>query len=761
MTETTENIRLAKESEDEFYSVHTVNENLDKIDEAFGKKVDKKEGKELSSNDYTDEDKEKLDGIEAGAQANRVRGVKGSAQETYQEGLVNLTKEDIGLAQVNNTADKDKHVSQAVRLGMPRIAENPSDLSDLSKYPNGSFTVKEFAPTEEDIPELPSGNYYHIYTGQSADPNYASQLAVGMTAGDLAYRYKRAGVWSSWVHLIRGDTIGNQSVHDAGFLRSVMSDTVTDYGTSYQVRSIFNNVEQRFYLDCVNNNSDANHYPMAVEYAQGAGSAVSATDAENAVNIIGVYTGSGGAQPPSSIPNGKVRFYMMNAFKGTSGLSGYADCMLMDTYTGADVPYVTGFAIMKNVGVPRAFLAVGQKGDTTKWLSQTELITTGNIGSQSVAAATKAAQDGNGNVIANTYAKKGIYGDGGIFFSHEFTIGANSKASGSYICLAIGDGAEVNGDRGAYAIGEGPKCSGSYGSHAVGHITECTGQYGACSEGSHTIVGNQSAFACGKYNKELVNGGGPSNTVGTAFVIGNGTGETARSNAFSVMFNGVVKAKSTITASTTADYAEFFEWKDGNPDGEDRVGKFVTLNGDKISIAESEEDYILGIVSGEPFVLGNGDCDTWNGMYLRDEFGRTVYEPAPKMEMEEITEEVEREVEEIDEETGEVRRRKMMETISAGCREKEVFDEDGNPVYEGTRPVLNPEYDPNQPYISRFDRKEWSPVGMLGVLSVYDDGSCEVNGYCKCGKGGIATKSETGYRVIKRVADHIIRVILR
>ncbi len=185
------------------------------------------------------------------------------------------------------------------------------------------------------------------------------------------------------------------------------------------------------------------------------------------------------------------------------------------------------------------------------------------------------------------------------------------------------------------------------------------------------------------------------------------------------------------------------------------------MNGDKISIAESEEDYILGIVSGEPFVLGNGDCDTWNGMYLRDEFGRTVYEPAPKMEMEEITEEVEREVEEIDEETGEVRRRKMMETISAGCREKEVFDEDGNPVYEGTRPKINPEYDPNQPYISRFDRKEWSPVGMLGVLSVYDDGSCEVNGYCKCGKGGVATKSETGYRVIKRVADHIIRVILR
>ena len=202
------------------------------------------------------------------------------------------------------------------------------------------------------------------------------------------------------------------------------------------------------------------------------------------------------------------------------------------------------------------------------------------------------------------------------------------------------------------------------------------------------------------------------------------------------MYSGVVKAASTITASTTADYAEFFEWEDGNPDAEDRVGKFVTINGDKISIATSNEDYILGIVSGEPFVLGNGDCDTWNGMYLRDEFGRTILEPAPKIE--------------IDEETGE---------------EKEVLDEDGNIVYEGTRPVLNPEYDPTQQYISRFDRPEWSPVGMLGVLSVVQDGTCKVNGYCCCNSEGIATSCDRNTagacRVIEVINDKVARVIFR
>jgi hypothetical protein len=50
---------------------------------------------------------------------------------------------------------------------------------------------------------------------------------------------------------------------------------------------------------------------------------------------------------------------------------------------------------------------------------------------------------------------------------------------------------------------------------------------------------------------------------------------------------------------------------------------------------------------------------------------------------------------------------------------------------------------------------------MLGVLSVRDDGTCQVNGYCTVADGGIATASETGYRVIKRVNDHIIKIVFK
>ncbi len=61
---------------------------------------------------------------------------------------------------------------------------------------------------------------------------------------------------------------------------------------------------------------------------------------------------------------------------------------------------------------------------------------------------------------------------------------------------------------------------------------------------------------------------------------------------------------------------------------------------------------------------------------------------------------------------------------------------------------------------------------MLGVLAVYDDGSCQVNGYCTVADGGIATAAEgeymlaggkltKGYRVVARVADDIVKVVFR
>lgn len=309
--------------------------------------------------------------------------------------------------------------------------------------------------------------------------------------------------------------------------------------------------------------------------------------------------------------------------------------------------------------------------------------------------------------------------------------GNATTASGSY-SHAEGQQTSASGSS-AHAEGGSTTASGNY-SHAEGMYTIAS-QQEAHAEGYSTCATNSNSHSSGHYNAAMTTGGTYYNTTGTAFVIGNGTAQNARSNAFSVQFNGVVKAASTITASTTADYAEYFEWADENPSNEDRIGYFVTFdNGDKIRFATSEDDYILGVTSGEPFVLGNGDCDVWNGMVLRDEFRRVIYEPAPEM---------------ID---------------VAGGRIPHL-DKDGNPVYNGTRPKLNPNYDPSKPYVNRADRPEWCPVGMLGVLAVRDDGTCEVNGYATITDNAIATKytgqNQNKYRVIKRNTENVVEIVFR
>lgn len=311
-----------------------------------------------------------------------------------------------------------------------------------------------------------------------------------------------------------------------------------------------------------------------------------------------------------------------------------------------------------------------------------------------------------------------------------FASGCSTIASGS-CSFAGGSGSTASGHY-SFATGSDTLASSGY-SFAEGFST--TAKNTCCHASGHTtIASNDCSYAMGHYNAAMTTGGAPYNKGGTALSIGNGTGESAKSNAFSVQFSGITKAANTITASTIADYAEFFEWLDENPNNEDRVGYFVTLDGDKIKIAEAD-DYILGVISGAPFVLGNGDCDVWNGMYLRDEFRRLKEEPAPKV------------IQVKNKET-----KKYENQIVEG-------------EYEGTRFVLNPDYDASQEYKSRFDRPEWAAVGMLGVLPVRHDGTAQVNGYVTVGPNGIATACErtaaNAYRVIKENSDSVVEIIFR
>lgn len=195
------------------------------------------------------------------------------------------------------------------------------------------------------------------------------------------------------------------------------------------------------------------------------------------------------------------------------------------------------------------------------------------------------------------------------------------------------------------------------------------------------------------------------NPTSNVLILGNGT-SSAKSNSFRIVYDG--KAYGGTYSSSGADYAEMFEWQDGNPDGEDRRGMFVTLDGKYIRLANSKDPYILGIVSGNPTVLGDTAEDQWAGMYERDIFGALKHDS----------------------------------TTENGL-------------------VLNPNYDNDKQYIARGQRKEWDAVGLMGKLVVVDDGTCEINGFCAANDNGIGTKAETGYRVMERLDENHIRVFVK
>ena len=329
----------------------------------------------------------------------------------------------------------------------------------------------------------------------------------------------------------------------------------------------------------------------------------------------------------------------------------------------------------------------------------------------------KANPSGTGKLTMNGTAT----GDNGVCF------GNSSNASNGFCAATVGGSSNVTSGNSAAIVG-GQKnkmqndCIGSV--VVAANSSNINGANYALVSGYNNI-GKSYQVDIGHYNNADISGDGNNSGTGlnTLLCIGNGT-SSARSNAFRVNANGATIAKNAYSTGG-ADYAEFFEWADGNQENEDRRGLFVTIDGDKIKKA-SADDYILGIVSAMPSVIGNYD-EEWMGHYLLDDFGAFIEETYN----EKYTV--------IDEETQEERTVKTQ-----AVRWKE-----------------NPDYNPELEYVPREKRQEWSPVGMLGTLNVRDDGSCQVNGFCRVIDGGIATSATTGYRVIKRVTDNIVKVILK
>ena len=107
--------------------------------------------------------------------------------------------------------------------------------------------------------------------------------------------------------------------------------------------------------------------------------------------------------------------------------------------------------------------------------------------------------------------------------------GSDTKASGIH-SHAEGSGAKASGVC-SHAEGNGTIASGYY-SHAEGGATKASG-HSSHAEGFYTIASGSYQHVQGKYNVE-------DSDSKYAFIIGNGTSDTARSNAFAIDWNGKI-----------------------------------------------------------------------------------------------------------------------------------------------------------------------------------------------------------------------------
>lgn len=302
--------------------------------------------------------------------------------------------------------------------------------------------------------------------------------------------------------------------------------------------------------------------------------------------------------------------------------------------------------------------------------------------------------------------------------------GTSTIASGMY-SHAEGCGTEAS-RADAHAEGRNTKATG-WASHSEGKETIASGDF-THAEGLGTDTnGYECSHIMGQYGNAKETG---------SWHLANGS-YNAKGLAARISYRGGMYSSGSYS-SNGADYAEMFEWLDQNQDNEDRVGYFVTLDGEYIRKVTSKDDYILGIVSANPSVIGDNHDLNWKGRFLTDDWGRTRYGliDVPAVTETRII---------INEEDG----TENEETIEIKSAKQEW------------QPLVNPEWNPDEYYTRREKRPEWSAVGMMGKLLVRDDGTCKVNGYCQSNDDGIATASDRGYRVMERVAENIIRVVIK
>ena len=256
---------------------------------------------------------------------------------------------------------------------------------------------------------------------------------------------------------------------------------------------------------------------------------------------------------------------------------------------------------------------------------------------------------------------------------------------------AEGSGSAANGDS-SHAQGEGTRADGKashaegngtaanqLASHAEGIQTAASG-IGSHAEGYETIASGFLSSAAGKHTSTAqLSGAAITGKFGNALEsyawhLGNGINPDKPGLAAKINQSGEAAIDRTWLAGGQH-YSEMFET--GNGLGIDD-GYFVTFDGTegKIRKAKKKMDISWGSLAKSSSIVGNSMELRWSQKYVTDEWGGIQYQQV---------------------------------TVPA------LYDRTGNliePAHVENQPVLNPNWNPKQPYLPRRLRPEWVVVGF-------------------------------------------------
>lgn len=255
----------------------------------------------------------------------------------------------------------------------------------------------------------------------------------------------------------------------------------------------------------------------------------------------------------------------------------------------------------------------------------------------------------------------------------------------------------------------------SYSFIGGGANNTCNSSYSAIPGGQGCTTASPYSFACGKYNKT-----GQISGFDRIFMVGGGSNVTT-SNYMSITTNGNMYFQGSLTTSTTADYAEYFE-----SDLTEKIplGTSVTFTGigKKIKIATGN-DIPYGVISDSGALIANGAEEEWSNKWIYQDVTEDVYET--ECTEKQITKDVET-----------IKNNGIhIDTITETIKEPVTVEVDvyKNGVKVGTRSVpkkiktgtqtvnkrvINPDFDPTKQYIPRSQRPGWNIVGLMGVVKV-------------------------------------------